>query len=698
MVKVHGTDIASLLGHAATELQHGRLKKAESLLRQILQANPDHADANHLLGVIAIQHGQYRHAIQLISLAIRLNPGAAMYHSNLAYALHADNRLAEALSACDAAIRIGPVFPEIFFNRGNILCALGRLQEAEASYEQAIRLRPDYADAHYKRANTLLSAGRINEAEAAYRRVVELNPAHAGAYNNLAVVLANSGRPADALVACDQAIRIRPEYAQAYTCRSDALRRMGRLSEAMRSCDRAIEMEPDYAEAHYNRGNVLLDSGLIEEAENSYRRAHELRPDDANLHSNILFVQAARACLPFDGMLEELRRWDVLHGQEGRKASLAGQDGGPVSGRRIRVGYVSPHMHSNVVAYFFEPLLAAHDKTRFEIYCYACMRESRADAVTHRMRSMADHWRFVFDMSDDELAKLIRRDGIDVLVDLAGHTSRNRLKVFTYRPAPVQATYLGFFAATGLEAMDYWITDEVIHPRDTLELSVEEKYRLPRCWVGYKPPDIAPPVAPCPTPGHAVVFGSFNNISKLNQGVIDTWSEILRRLPGSRLLLMASAISDDEVRKRYLRQFAANGIGEDRLMLREGASYGEYFATYAEVDIVLDAFPRTGGTTTAEALWMGVPVITLAGDRYVERISASKLIAIGMGEMVADSRQAYMDKALSLARDPQRRLELRATLRDTMARSPLCDGDGLARAIESAYADMLAKTLSRVPR
>ncbi len=698
MMKKHEDDILgdinASLEQAIALLQQGRLMEAEAIFRKILKISPDHADANHLLGVIAIQRGQYDLAVRLITHAIKYNPGVSMYYNNLGYALHMENRLQEALSACERAIQLSPNLPEAFYNYGNTLKELGRPKEAMAAYDRAIQLRPDYVDAHYNRGNVLSTTGRAGEAEIGYRRVLSLNPYHAGAYNNLSVVLVAAGKFEEALATCDRAIQFKPDYAQAYNCRGDALRKLLRLEEALQACEKAIELKPDYAEAHYNRGNVLLEAGRIEEAEDSYQRASELNPDDAQLHSNILFIRAARARLPFNRMLDELRQWDSVHGREGRMNPLPKRTATAMPERRLRVGYVSPHLRSHVVNFFFEPLLAAHDRAHFEIFCYASYLESRSDAVTQRLRGIAEHWRFVGDKNDAELARLIHRDGIDILVDLTGHTSGNRLKAFTYRPAPVQASYLGFFAATGLAAMDYWITDEVLHLQDTPELSVEKIYRLPRCWVCYQPPNLAPEVSPCPTSDAQVVFGSFSNLSKLTPEAIKTWSQLLQRLPGSRLLVMARALGDPTIRSLLIEKFASHDIPQERLLLRKAVPYSQYYATYAEVDIVLDPFPRTGGTTTAEALWMGVPVVTLAGQRYVERISASKLTAVGLKDLITKSGEEYIEKALSLAHDPVRRAELRANLRERMAQSPLCDGESLARAIESAYKCMWDRYLS----
>lgn len=693
-VDVDPGDTQALLMQAIALLQGGRLADAEAGFRHILKTHPDHADTNHLLGVIAIQRGQYDLAVQLISQAIKAQPGWAMFYNNLGLALSMAGRLAEALPACEEAVQRDPHMPEAFYNYGSVLNGMGELEKALAAYDHAIRLNPAYADAHFERGNALLAARRAEEAEISYKRALELNPNNAIAHNNLAVVLVEQRKLKEALAACERAIQLNPGYVNAQTCLGNVLLQSQRPTEALLACEKALSIDPEYADAHYNRGNILLAVGRTDEAERSYRRAAELSKDNAHLHSNALFIQAARARTPYDMMLAELRHWDSVHGREGRGHPLPLKTAAATPKPRLRVGYVSPHLRSSVVSFFFEPLLTAHDRAQFEIFCYASFSDGRTDAVTQRLQSLAEHWRSVGDKTDAELAGLIHEDGIDILVDLAGHTSGNRLKAFTYRPAPVQATYLGFFAATGLEAMDYWVTDQVLHPLDTPEVAREEIYRLPRCWVCYQPSEFAPPVSPCPNTD-AVVFGAFQNLSKLTPDVIGVWSQLLRRMPESRLLLMTKYLDDPRTRALLIKQFAGHGITEARLILRKDASYRKYFAAFAEVDIVLDSFPRTGGTTTAETLWMGVPVVTLAGQRYVERISASKLTAVGLHDLIARSREEYIEKALVLAHDPGRRAELRKSLRDTMKNSPLCDGVGLARAMESAYNAMWERFLSK---
>jgi len=544
--------------------------------------------------------------------------------------------------------------PMLHFNLGLALYAGGRLKGALASFDQAIRLAPDFSEAYLRRGATLREMGNLEGALFAYDQVIRLQPGHAEAYNNRGIVL----------------------------------RKLCRPEAAMDSFRCALKLKPDLAETYNNYGETLRETGRAEEAEDQYRHALELKPDYAKCHSNLLFLLGACAELPSDEMLEEHRNWDRIHGEGGRLRPLPECKPESRPGQRLKVGYVSYDFCMHAASYFFEPLLAAHDQARFEIFCYSTRSQALSDATTVRLRVLAGHWRFVDDLDDAELARQIHADGIDILVDLAGHTRGNRLRAFTYRPAPVQVTYLGYFAGTGLASMDYWITDSVLHPPDTQEQAVELIWRLPRCWVCYQPPLGAPPVAPGPHTDGQVMFGSFSNLSKLTEDVIATWCELLHALPASQLLIMDMPLGEILTREQVYARFAHHGITPARLVLQQGVPLDAYLSMYARVDIVLDTFPRTGGTTTAEALWMGVPVVTLAGQRYVERISASKLNAVGLEDLVAESREEYLEKALALARDPARRADLRANLREQMACSPLCDGAGLARAMEESYESM----------
>lgn len=577
---------------------------------------------------------------------------------------------------------------------GMINGQLGNFRDAESWARKALKLQPGHATAHFILGSAMHAMGRYEDAVASFNRVVRAMPDNAAVYNNLGNALAASGRIDEAIDSYQKAVQLQPNFAEAFNNLGSAYLSADKLQQAESNFRQAIQINPRFSEACNNLGTVLHRQGHTHEAIEAYRHAIQLQPGHHKAHSNLLFLLAASASLSPARMLEEQREWDSIHGQAGRQQPLPARPPDAGHGRRLRIGYVSPDLRTHAVSRFFEPLLAASDHDRFEIFCYDASA-GKTDKIKKRLRGLSDHWRPVSDKNDPELASLIHADNIDILVDLSGHTRGNRLQAFSYRPAPVQASYLGFFAATGLEAMDYWITDEVLHPDNTEEQTVETIHRLPRCAFCYQPPEEMPAISPCPSDSDQVTFGSFHDLSKLTPELIETWGRILHTLPGSRLLLMEKALGDPATRQRLIERFAQQDIPPDRLLLREGAPFAEYLEVYAEVDIVLDAFPRTGGTTTAEALWLGVPVITLAGRRYAGRISASKLAAVGLTDLIADSREDYVHMATALARDPARRARLRANLREDMAGSPLCDGQGLAQAMEAAYETMWERYLSQ---
>jgi predicted O-linked N-acetylglucosamine transferase (SPINDLY family) len=384
-----------------------------------------------------------------------------------------------------------------------------------------------------------------------------------------------------------------------------------------------------------------------------------------------------------DRILEEHRNWDAIQGGKQKAHTFShSSSGGP--DKRLKIGYVSPDLRQHAVSLFFDPILKNHDRNKVEVFCYA--EVSKPDAVTERLKMMADKWRTTVDLSDEDVAHMIYDDKIDILIDLAGHTADSRLRVFTYKPAPVQVTYLGYCTTTGLKTMDYWITDMVLHPKDTLELAVETIIRLPRCWICYQPPADAPKIEPRVCANNGVTFGSFNNLSKMTPDVIACWSQLLKEVPNSRLLLKARLLADPFIKERTLIQFAHHGINRERITLSPHTP--SYMADYDKVDIALDTFPRTGGATTADALWMGVPVITLVGQRYIERQGASMLKVIGLEKLIASTFEDYINKAVVLAKDYEQRIELHTSLRERMANSPLCDGRDLTQALEDAYRKM----------
>ena len=536
----------------------------------------------------------------------------------------------------------------------------------------------------------LLAAGRLAEARELCRRHCGAHADDVEAWATLGLIHARLGEQREAARCFRHVLEREPGNPGAHYNLAKLLAMAGREEEAIDHYRRAIAAHPDFPQAHYNLANLLKEAGELTDAGDHYLEALRLRPDYMKARCNLLSLYSYNVMLSPRESLAAHRAWDRIHGGAARARTFRHDRQGN-AGQRLRIGYVSPDFRRHAVSRFFEALLAAHDREAVEVHCYAHV--PRPDEVTDRLRQGADHWCFIHTLDDAAAARRIHADGIQVLVDLAGHTADNRLGIFTFRPAPVQATYLGYCTTTGLAAMDYWITDRWLNPPETEELASETLYRLDRCWLCYTPPRNAPP--PARTGDPAPTFGSLNNLVKLRPPVIALWSRILQAVPGSRLLLKSWQLARSAHRRRILHAFADHGISAERLILE--AATPDYLATYHRIDVALDPFPRTGGATTADALWMGVPVVSLAGGRYIERQGLTMLHAVGLDALVARDEAGYLETAVALAQDPARLRRLRETLRPRMAGSPLCDGAGLARALEAAYRDMWSRHLAGAP-
>jgi predicted O-linked N-acetylglucosamine transferase (SPINDLY family) len=463
---------------------------------------------------------------------------------------------------------------------------------------------------------------------------------------------------------------------------------MARLSDAEPHYRRSIELRPRFALAYSNLASVLRFLGRAEDGDALYRKALEIEPREPAagyaLSSGRLMALHYRADASAETILEEHRRWgDALMARQGAAASEFPNIADP--DRPLRVGYVSPDFRQHSVIHFLEPLLAHHDRETFEVTCYAEITEP--DAVTQRFQALARRWRFTAGVSDADVRRQVREDQIDIMIDLAGHTGSSRITVFAVKPAPVTATWLGYPGSTGLATVDYRITDERADPLGVTERHhTEELVRLPDGFLCYRPPPDTTPVRPTPALNKGfVTFGSFNYPEKVMPKVVETWAAILREVPGSRLLLKGWHFGDPAIRQRYLDGFGSVGVGPERIDLRPMIpGMIEHLRLYDEVDIALDPFPYNGTTTTCEALWMGVPVVTLVGDRHAARVGLSLLWQIGLTELAALDPAAYIRIAADLACDAERLNKLRLGLRDRMRDSPLMDEPRFARSFEGA--------------
>jgi predicted O-linked N-acetylglucosamine transferase (SPINDLY family) len=636
-----------------TAVQHhraGRLEEAEQIYRQILQIDPGQADALHLLGLVVSQRGDDVRAIEYIEQAIRSNEQQASFHSNLARAMYRQGRFADSIVACQRALQLQPDDASTLINLGAALKKQGRVAEAIAAYERARQLRPDFPEVHNNLGNALRTEGRVAEAILCYERALQLRPDYPDAHNNLGV----------------------------------ALKDLGRLPEAIACYERAVRLRPDYVEAYDNLGNALRTYGRIIEAAECYRRALQVRPNYVEAHSSLVYSLHFCPGVEARTLYEEHVRWDRQFAAPLAHRILPHANE-PAPQRRLRIGYVSPDFRQHVVGRNLLPLFRAHDRREFEIVCYSGV--SQPDALTDRFRSYAGAWHDVADWSDEQLAQGIRADRIDILVDLTLHMVRNRLLVFARKPAPIQVTFAGYPGTTGLSAIDYRLTDPYLDPPGRHDdLYAEESVRFFASFWCFDPPNPAPVVNPLPAVANGfVTFGCLNHFGKVNRPVLRLWAEVLRAVPGSRLLLL---VPEGPQRQSTLEQLEQDGIEPARLTFVGHQPRQAYLEQYHDLDMVLDTFPYNGHTTSLEALWMGVPVVTLVGQTVVGRAGLSQLINLGLPELIAGTPADFVRIAVELAGHLRRLGELRATLRARMEASPLMDSEHFARGIEAAYRSM----------
>lgn len=676
---------AEALAEALAHQKAGRLEQAGRIYLQVLEQDPENLDALHLTGMLALQRGDLCRAEACIRQALKRAPRVAMFHTSLGTVLRAAGRIEQAAGCYRRALELDPGNAHAALNLGMALQALERYSEAVAAYRAALASKPRWAEAHALLASALAASGRFSAAAEHCRRALQVQPDLAEAHNVLGVALEALGRAGEAQSCYEQALRLRPEFPEALNNRANLCVSQGRLEPAEADLRAALTLAPDYAVAWNNLGHVLETQGAVQEALACYRRAIRIRPGFVTAHSNLLLALHYDAETSPQEIFAEHRRWALTHAAN-FDCARAPQANRPDPARRLRIGYLSPDFRRHPVARFLEPVLACHDREAFELIAYS--NTLREDAMTARLRSLVERWRSICELSDEEAAELIRRDRIDILVELAGHTARGRLLVVARRPAPIQVSWLGYPDTTGLEAVDYRLTDELADPRcDADARHTEELVRLPAPFLCFQPPREAPDpgLSPAALRGR-IRFGAFQNLAKINRRVARAWAEILRAVPDSELLVQSKALGDPGVRRRLGAFLQGCAIPESRVLLRgPEPNLASHLAAYRDVDLVLDTFPYAGTTTTCEALWMGVPVVTLAGDRHAARTGLSLLSPLGLQELAPASVAGYVECAVRLASDPERLRDLRAGLRTRMAGSRLMDASGFTRLLEASY-------------
>ncbi|MAF84211.1 MAG: hypothetical protein CL797_08925 [Chromatiales bacterium] len=635
-------------------IQAGHLGPAREKCEQVIALEPRNAAANHGLGLIALSSGNFAIAAKHISIALKTDPDDFGYITSLAQAY-----------------------------RGS-----GRASDAAACYERAILLKPSDASSYIHLGRMQHQQGNHAASCATFMRGLQTDPANPEIQFYLALTLHDMRCYEEAITYLRKSLARQPNHPVCLNNLGNALTKLGRDEEAIDSYRKAIASNPNFSLPFNNLGNALRNRTLFSDALASYQRALDLNPDDDEAFSNILLTLNYMSGISQATIFQESAKLDTRQEKQLTKPVQPFQNVREEN-KILRLAYISPDFRKHSVAYFTHSLMQLHDRTKVTVFCYSNVL--REDERTIEFQSKADHWLSITGMQEDTIAERIREDKIDILVDLAGHTSRNSLGVLARRPAPILVTWLGYPNTTGLRSIDYRITDAIADPPgEADQFHTEKLFRLEHGFLCYQPDGSAPEVSPPPCIDQEfITFGSFNNLAKITPEVVQVWSDILARIPDSRLVLKSKPLGDQGTQSRYLEMFAERGISAKRLDLIGWApEKDEHMDSYSRVDICLDPFPYNGTTTTCEALWMGVPVISLSGDRHAGRVGTSILHNAGLSEFIAPTVESLIALAESLSGDTERLIVLRQGLRERLSESTLMNCQLFTETLENAYREM----------
>jgi protein O-GlcNAc transferase len=707
--------------------QLGEQEKGVQLVTQSTQVRPRHPETHYNLGVMHQRLGQFDLAESSFRQVLAQKPDHAQAHFALGNTLRELGKGDDAAKSFEQAVKIMPSWAEGHFNLGNALRDIGEFERGIACFQKAIALKPDWADAHTNLGQVLRLSDQYEAAVASCRKALSFSPNLPEGHFNLASALWSLGKRTEALISYRMALILKPDWPEAHYDLGYGLFQLGRTEEAIETYRKTIALKPTWAEAHsalaavlIHQGFALKNSEMLREADACRRQVLALRPDWPNAYVNLAgsplrtgldqeetfaLLERALALCPDDicaqqSLLFGLQYSAALTPIKWRTALRAFADTyfAPLNifkllnckdpHKRLRIGYVSPDFRNHSCAWFIEPVLASHNQSNIEIYCYASL--AHADEVTARLKSLSENWHEVQEMSSEVVANLIRSHCIDILVDLAGHTFGNILPVFCHKPAPIQLTWLGSPTSTGLETVDYRLSDPWLTPENTEEYFTERLWNLECPAHCYRPPAQTPDVGSLPAEKNGyLTFGSFNNLLKLSPETVALWAKTLHAVAQSQLVLKSWQLGDAEVCRQIRKSFIQQGIDEARLHFLDAIpDLSAHLNLYNQIDVALDTFPYNGATTTLEALWMGVPVLTLVGWRTASRYSFSFLSALDLREFAAENQEQFVEIAQNLSGKLPYLSELRRSLRSRMRNSPLCDEVGFTGHLEAAYRQM----------
>tara|TARA_B110000003_G_C16639798_1_gene529753 strand:- start:842 stop:3025 length:2184 start_codon:yes stop_codon:yes gene_type:complete len=695
-----------------------RFDEAEKQCVILTKSFPNHVLPWKLLAILLRQKGLFKEALKINLEAFKLEPEDIEILNNLAIMYKDNNKLNEAEDIYKKIINLDPCFESAYNNYGNLLNKLERFQEAEKYLKKSIDLKPNFIDAYNNIATTFVKLDRLEEAIESYEKVKEYDPMNADSYNNLGIIYRRLNKLIDAKKNFEKAVTLKPDFPEFHYNYGNILRqlkrldeaeahyrkaidlkynlprahnnlgitlhKLGRYKDAEESYRKAINLNSSYDEAHNNLGTVLQDLGDFKGAEARYRKAIELKSDYFHAHSNLLFLNCVDN-FEYKKYLKDAQKYsDSLEKKINYKYKnwKIKKDS-----KTLRIGFISSNFNNHPVGYFLEGFLNKLSASSMELFAYTNINYE--DELTNRIKPFFYKWVSLFGKNDKDAAQAIYDDNINILIDLSGHTDGNRLPIFFLKPAPVQITWLGYFASTGLKEIDYILGDPHVTPYDEGDHFIEKIYQLPESYLCYNPPNYNIEVGPLPALSNGfITYGSFNKLYKITDNVISVWSKILKFTPKSKLFLKDIHLNYPDAIEDILSRFSAYGINENSLILEGASPREEYLKSYNRIDIGLSPFPYGGGTTSVDSIWMGVPVITRKGKNFLSHLGETIAHNSGNTEWIALDNDEYIKKALKLSSNLTELKDLRESLRIKACNKPLFNNDRFASHFEKVLLDI----------
>ena len=681
------------LDHLTAINDAGNPAAALPLAEAFVQRWPQEPQGFQRLAEIRHTLGDVPGALEAARHSVALNPSSARAQVNLAVLLKASDDLDAAEACLHQALALNPDLDVAHATLGSLLRARGELQAAATIYQRALALNPQQAQTHCNFAHVLEDLGESEAAEQSYREALRLDPGFAAAANRLGLLRRAAGDYEQARLAFEQAIAADPTFTQAHIELGYLLLSQRRYPEALAALDQALELNPDAVMAHLYRARVLMELGELEASEVAFERALQAAPENNGwLRSSMLVAMAYCGHWPPDKLREAAEHWEstAVPTEDQQLARARVLQRAPGAGRKLRLGFLSNELRVHPVSFFLRAWLNELDRRRFEVYFYSS--DGVEDDYTKILQELADHWESLAELSDAQAAERLLDDQLDILIDTSGHEPGHRLGVIARRVAPVQCHYIGYYATTGVSQMDYFIGDPVLIPPEHDTHFTEQVWRLPRTRYVYDPLESAPEPRWWPDPGGWIWVGSFNNLWKVRDASLELWAQVLHALPEAHLALKDFKGDNHPLQQRILNTLKACGIAADRVaFLKATPSWSQHMAYYNRLDIALDTLPFNSATTGFDALWMGCPLVTRISDSLAGRQAASALTGLGRREWIARDDAEFVRIAVELARDIDGRRHIRETQREQMRRSELCDGPGLARALETTFETMFER-------